>query len=334
MGLRFKLLMIPTLAAACALALPAAESAAPSQGYEYYLTGQPDDVKPKIGGGLVLLGGGGSVDEATEWLVRRSGGGNFVIIRASGGNDFHASVEKAGKVQSIETFVFRDRRASGDPKVKEALARADALYIAGGDQWNYVRYWRQSPVSDAIHTLAQRGVPIAGTSAGLAILGQYYFAAERGTIRSEAALKNPFDRAVTVGRDFLSFPELKGIITDSHFSARDRMGRLIVFLSRIIRDGWESEAKGIGVDERTAVLVESGGRARVVGHGNAYFVRLSGKPELCEPGQPLSVRQVQVERVTPGGVFYLNKWRGGGGEYTISVQQGVLQSSRPGGAVY
>jgi len=303
-------------------------------GFEYYLSGSPDDVKPKTAGGLVLLGGGGSVEEATKWLVDRSGGGNFVIIRASGGNDFHASVERAGQVQSIETLVFRDRRASSDPKVQAVLGRADALYIAGGDQWNYVRFWKDSPVSDAIHELARRGVPVAGTSAGLAILGQYYFAAQHGTIRSEAALKNPFDRGVTVGRDFLSFPILKGVITDSHFSARDRMGRLIVFLARIIRDGWEKEAKGIGVDERTAVLVEPSGRARVAGSGNAYFVRLREKPEVCEAGQPLSVREVQVERVTPGGVFDLNKWRGSGGQYTIAVRQGVLQSSQPEGAVY
>lgn len=324
-------MIISALTAGCVVALWAADA---KPAYEYYLTGKPDDVTPRTGGGLVLLGGGGSVDEATQWLVKRSGGGNILIIRASGGNEFHASVEKAGAVQSIETIVFRDRRASDDPKVKEALARADALYIAGGDQWNYVRFWRQSPVSEAIHALAKRGVPVAGTSAGLAILGQYYFAAEKGTIRSEAALKNPFDPAVTVGRDFLSFPELKGLITDSHFSARDRMGRLIVFLARIIRDGWENEAKGIGVDERTAVLVDKDGNARVTGHGNAYFVRLTGKPEVCEPGQPLSVRQVQVEKVTPGGVFYLKDWRGGGSQYSISVRAGVLQSSLPGGAVY
>lgn len=331
MGQRLKLMMIAALVGCCAMALWAADA---QPAYEYFLTGKPDDVKPKTGGGLVLLGGGGSVDEATEWLVKRSGGGNFLIIRASGGNDFHASVEKAGAVQSIETIVFRDRRASDDPKVKEALARADALYIAGGDQWNYVRFWKDSPVSEAIHALAKRGAPVAGTSAGLAILGQYYFAAEKGTIRSEAALKNPFDPAVTVGRDFLSFPELKGVITDSHFSARDRMGRLIVFLARIIRDGWESEAKGIGVDERTAVLVDRNGAARVAGHGNAYFVRLTEKPEVCEPGQPLSVRQVRVERVSPGGVFDIKTWRGAGDGYTISVRAGALQSSLPGGAVY
>jgi cyanophycinase-like exopeptidase len=45
----------------------------------------------------------------------------------------------------------------------------------------------------------------------------------------------------------LPVPLLLGAITDSHFVSRDRMGRLIVFLARIIRDGWASQARGIGI---------------------------------------------------------------------------------------
>ena len=42
---------------------------------------------------------------------------------------------------------------------------AEALFIAGGDQSNYVNNWKGTPIEDAIHELVQRGVPIAGTSA-------------------------------------------------------------------------------------------------------------------------------------------------------------------------
>ena len=76
---------------------------------------------------------------------------------------------------------------------------------------------------------------------------------------------------------------MKGIITDSHFSTRERMGRLVTFLARIVQDGWASEVHGIGIDETTAVLVEKG-KASVVGKGAAYFFTLRNRPEKCVLG--------------------------------------------------
>jgi len=47
---------------------------------------------------------------------------------------------------------------------------------------------------------------------------------------------------------------MSGITTDTHFGARDRMGRLATFLARIINDGWRSAPLGVGIDERTGTL--------------------------------------------------------------------------------
>src|SRR5205085_11712333 len=37
-----------------------------------------------------------------------------------------------------------------DPFVARKIRSAEALFIAGGDQWNYVRLWRGSPVGEAV----------------------------------------------------------------------------------------------------------------------------------------------------------------------------------------
>src|SRR5947199_356062 len=85
-------------------------------------------------------------------------------------------------------------------------AAAGALFIAGGDQWNYVRVWGASPMRDAMQSVVDRGAPVGGTSAGLAVLGQFVYTAEKDTVTSAQALADPYHERVTVGEDFLRIP--------------------------------------------------------------------------------------------------------------------------------
>jgi len=149
---------------------------------------------------------------------------------------------------------------------------------------------------------------VGGTSAGLAILGGLAFTAREDTITSEDALRNPYDARITIENGFLTVPYLGGIITDSHFTERNRMGRLQVFLARALADRMVSEARGIGIDEQTALTVEGNGIARVIGNGSAYFLRSATPPEVCKPNTPLVFRSVQTLRLRAGARFDLNNW--------------------------
>lgn len=53
-------------------------------------------------------------------------------------------------------------------------------------------------------------------------------------------------------RGFLTNPSMKGVITDSHFRARDRLGRLLVFMARILQDQGVDQVKGIGIVSMSA----------------------------------------------------------------------------------
>jgi cyanophycinase-like exopeptidase len=136
---------------------------------------------------------------------------------------------------------------------------------------------------------------------------------------------------VTLVRDFLSIPVLKGVITDSHFSQRQRMGRSLAFLARIVQEGWANQAHGIGVDETTAVLVETDGRAKVVGKNSAYFMTLDHRPELCTEGRPLTVLHIRVIKLSAGDNFDLKTWTATGGTaFEVNVVEGKLtQSDQP-----
>ncbi|TXC65942.1 hypothetical protein FSC37_08235 [Piscinibacter aquaticus] len=225
----------------------------------------------------------------------------------------------------------------GRPFVIDRVDRAEAIFIAGGDQADYINLWKGTPLQAAIERAMARNVPIGGTSAGLAVLGQVDFAALNGTIDSARALGNPYDKRITLDQGFLTGAGLTGVIADAHLDSRDRMGRLVTFLARMVNaDGWLSPAAagGIGLDVETALVIVNGTATRL-GVGSAYFLKPTMAPTVCAAKQPLTFRNVMVERLSGSGSFNLPMWRGTGTTlYDLSAENGVLYSSQPGGSVY
>lgn len=280
--------------------------------------------------GAALIGGGGDVDEAARFLCQHSHGGELVVLRASGGDAYNSYFHGLCPNNSVTTVLTTSVEGGHEPAAVEHVREANAIFIAGGDQSNYVKFWT-GPLQREINAAIARGVPIGGTSAGLAVLGEFAFSAMHDTITSPEALANPYDAKMTIERDFLAVPVLHGIITDSHFSPRQRMGRTVAFLARIEQEGWASPARAIGIDEATAVLVEANGQATVVGKGSAYFLELSHRPDRCEPGQPLTVHDVRAYQIStstaahPTAQFALQSWTATGGTlFTINVTEGAM----------
>jgi len=301
--------------------------------YDSYLTGNAADVTRKTTGGLVLAGGGTDVPDASRWLIAHAGGGDVVVIRASGADGYNGFMMGLGPADSVESIVFKSREASSDPEIIRTLEHAEAVFLAGGDQGNYIKYWKDTPLEDTLNVLAKRGVPIGGTSAGLAVLGQFGFAALNDGITSEAALADPFSDKITIERDFLAMPHMTGIITDSHFVERDRMGRTLVFLARLVHDKWTPRARAIAIDSKTAVLVEADGTAAVVGSGPAYFLETTAPATLLKARTPVSIAGINAYRVKAGATFDLTTWTGTGGTaYVLSIDAGQMKSSN--GSVY
>src|SRR3954447_8092432 len=179
----------------------------------------------------------------------------------------------------------------------------------------------QRGVDAAIHA----GVPVGGISAGLAVLGGFAFTAERDTITSAEALADPFDDRVRLARGFLTVPALEATITDSHLSERERLGRLLAFMARIVVDRWASHVRGIGIDEETAVLVAPDGTATVEGAGAAWFLRMHADDVLtCVPREPLVTQRIRARRVRSRGVFDLPSWAGTGQPFTVSAGDGSV----------
>jgi len=145
---------------------------------------------------------------------------------------------------------------------------------------------------------------------------------------------------VTLVRGFLDIPQLQNAITDTHFAKRDRMGRLLAFLARLNEPhGYPSavtlnSVRGIGIDEGAAVLLESNGKATIVGRAGAYFLEPASPIAELRQHTPLTFAKIEVQKVAPGGVFNLRNWRGESTRYMLSVDAGVVHSTQSGGAIY
>ncbi len=255
------------------------------------IVGDTADVQTVTKTGLVIMGGGADVDAAFRWMIERSGGGDVVIIRATGTDAYNPYVNRLGQVNSVETLKIDSRKLADDDGVARIIRNAEMLFIAGGDQSDYTGYWKGTKVMAAInYLLTEKKVPVGGTSAGAAILGNYYFSAERGGIDSPEALANPYAQKITLGTDdFLRAPFLQNVITDQHFSQRNREGRTGVFLGRIMKD-WNKVPRAIAVDERTAVCIDENGIAEVVGTNKAFFVKTEAdkSPETLVANSPVT----------------------------------------------
>ncbi len=315
-----------------------------SPAYKYIRVGSADDSAGTPRAGFALMGGGTDLDEAFRWLCNRAGGGDFLVLRATGGGDYNRYVQSLCKLNSVATIVIPNREAAIDPFVSNTIRHASALFIAGGDQANYINFWMGTPVEEALNDAIGRGVPIGGTSAGLAVMGQYAYTAQGDNpddpnLDGNAALADPYSPRVSLTQGFISIPILKNIITDTHFARRDRMGRLLVFLARLNEPDGKPAPKplgirGIGVQERAALLLQPDGRATVVGYGNAYFVEIERQDGPIEKGKPLSFGEFAVKKVAPGDIFDIKSWTGDAINYTLTVDAGKLRSTQTGGDIY
>lgn len=389
-----------------------------SKPYQYFSVGNPDKTPMIIPSdrattpSYVLMGGGPDVDQAFQWMIQRAGikagtGGRFVIIRAtgtdaynpylyysdaSGGTTSLPPVNQDGWVggaylglSSVETLIIPSVKAANDPAVNQVVARADAVFIAGGDQSDYLKYWKNTQLDWTLQTLMSKKVPIGGTSAGLAVLGQFDFAAFNGTVTSAQALANPFNKYMTLdptpqtlrttsrsfsAGGFITPSPLFNTVLDAHVDERDRMGRLVTFVSRLIApfngagcsggillpasaqkllpDPYgDLIARGIGVGVEAALLVSGDGAtgntpilAKLVTNPTstsksaAYFVLPQNYPAQCAAGKALSgvtATVIKVDRLAP--TFNLSSWSSGGyAPNTLTVINGVLSPS--GGEIY
>ncbi|NQD35919.1 type 1 glutamine amidotransferase-like domain-containing protein [Permianibacter sp. IMCC34836] len=272
--------------------------------------------------------------EATQWLLNNAKGGDYLVLRTggTGGQASWVCSNFGSSIGSAAELSIDNRTGANDATVAQKIRDAEIIFIAGGDQNKYEDYWKDTAVETALndHVRVSRE-PIGGTSAGLAILGQSYYAPAGTGVLSKEILDNPFHtntRDINHG-DFLLHPQLANVITDTHLNritgsgrnAETRHGRVLGFLARSVAARNTLDARAIGVDEGTFIALDGSGNAKVYGIGRAYFLKPNVYPERIQSGSTLiwnsgntavTVYWIQGSR-TGNGSFSFTNWSGTGG---------------------
>jgi cyanophycinase-like exopeptidase len=299
---------------------------------------------PLNGPGLVLAGGGSDIDAEFRWMHDTlSGGshervGNVIVLRAhdeEGG--YTQYIEPLGPFQSVRTIgiptcATREQLDALVPLVDGA----DAVFFAGGDQANYVA-WKDSAMIAAVRRLWDRGGVVGGTSAGLAVQGDFVYdsvAADRlhpnddnYAVTGLNATHDPLEPEISFTTGFFAWPPLKNVITDTHFARRDRFGRTVAFLARL--ENAQHLATGtlyaLAVDERSALVVDKHGVATLLEYAGpgyqthgAYLIRLVSVERLAA-GEPLRATVRVLHLSKPGERVNLYTKRGNGIGYDVTI---------------
>ena len=322
------------------------------------LDGNAEDVNPQLVGPVYDLGGGGAdVDRAIQWMIDEVRGCedcsttvDLIVIRSLTDGDqgdwdldreepdikedylgYHELLTLHG-VDSIETFVFSNpaRQDANQSDISEAIAQAEVLFFAGGDQCKYARNFKGTALESAIESVEARGGAIGGTSAGAMIQGEWIFNSCSDPVTSDYALEDPYEDILFTDNLF-QWSTLKGTIVDTHFKQRKRMGRAMTFVARLLRDGNSDRALAIGIDEGTSLVIDQEGIAEVMSNrkkGSVYFILGDRQPEVCEPETPLSFSDYKIWRVRDGETFDLQNIPTTG-YYQVSVDEGEIFPDNP-----
>lgn len=121
-----------------------------SNGHYHWLVGNPGDfVVPNpqsLTGGALLAGGGGDVDSAMRWFLRKAAGGDVIVFRNAENGTTDLDDPDADRynaymysqlgvfVDSVETILFNGKWISENPVVIDKVRKAEAIFFSGGDQ--------------------------------------------------------------------------------------------------------------------------------------------------------------------------------------------------------
>lgn len=282
---------------------------------------------------LVLIGGGREDDDASRTFVESAGGGDVLVLRASGSTtsypDYFVDALAPSPAPAAAVTLRLDTPGSGaNPGVLCRVSNAEAIWLAGGNQWDYLGRW-PSLLHDSLGAVSLRGMSIGGTSAGAVSLGEGVFDAREGSVTSVDALSDPLGSDVSVSLSPFAQPELAGLLVDSHFSERGREGRLLAFLARFALLTQRDTVRGIGLDEGMALVIEADTWS-VHGPAGAYVwvYESVGSPTLS-PGDPLDLDDVTRLRL---GASDSGAWPIDLGAWPmtrLSVVDGVVVSAPP-----
>jgi cyanophycinase len=257
-------------------------------------------------GAVVIIGG--AEDKRRDRVilsrfVEMAGGGAASIVVISTASNL------GGRAQQAYTALFSEmgagavsglrptsREQANDQVMAETLSEATGIFLTGGNQVRLVSVIGGTRLEDALHAAHDRGVVVAGTSAGASAVAAHMVAFGRSGA-------SPKHRMIHLSA---GLGLIEGVIVDQHFEQRGRWGRLLAAVALSPR------LLGLGLDEDTAAIVYPDRTLEVVGKGAVTIVdgsQITTDAYQIKGHRPMMVSGAAVHALPSGYWFDLRSRR-------------------------
>ncbi|MDR3270721.1 MAG: cyanophycinase [Peptococcaceae bacterium] len=257
-----------------------------------------------VGGKLLIIGGAEDQEGECRILQRfvdEAGGGEarIVVLTVAAeepevvGKRYEALFFRLG-VQDVQVINITDRAAAERVEWCERMETSSGVFFTGGDQLRITGRMGGTLLGKGLHALYDKGVVIAGTSAGASAMSD--------TMIVGGSAGSPKKDRLTMAPG-LSL--LRSVVIDQHFAQRGRIGRLLEAVAQ------NPYVLGVGIDEDTAVLVGTQGVFQVCGSQTVSVVDASSSviTNVSEStaGDPLALTPITLHILPEGYGFDLQR---------------------------
>lgn len=287
------------------------------------------DLAPAPDRGYVAILGGGSEDAAGTahswsdaaygWIVERAKahGGRIAVLAATAQDSRLPAYFQSLGASAAENILLDSHAAADDAATAARVGGAGGVFIVDGsrddDPAQYVTMWAGTHTLAALAEVYRRGGVIAGTGAGAQLLSQVVYDGRQGALGPAEALQDARAAKLSFSDDVIPFAPavpsgglgetglLPNLLVDSHFTARGRLPRLALLIATRAASQPTRAILGVGVDEKTALLVGPELLGTVLGQGSVTLLRTSAQSQLrLAAGHPPVVTELRCDLLSEG----------------------------------
>ncbi len=269
---------IPVLA--FALIAPAALGAQPgARAAPAPFTPEPARTGPvKVGppnGTVIAVGGGAQGPRLYQAFIDAAGGPDALILDVpnnSIGEPMKVAPKWAGEglrkngARNVQVLFTQSRDVADSDAFVAIIKKAKGIWFDGGRQYRDIEAYAGTRSERAFWGVLERGGVIGGSSAGMAVLGDYM-------VRGAPSNNNYIE-------DYPGFEKgfgyLRDTATDMHVVARERLPDLTTVIARY------PDVLGISADEGTAWVIH-GDVGRIIGRDKAFVYTANGPTDKRVP---------------------------------------------------